>query len=110
MSLRAHERYPIKARVRLSWEDGDGHPRQCNGHCVDIGECGIGLIVDDPIPLRHYVGFRIPAIDLHGSGSVRFVKRRGLRHFLGIEFSGTTRWSPDTHPIPSTEGDRKSAG
>ncbi len=100
MSLRAHVRYPLKARVVVSWEDDRGIARLSHGKCVDISERGVGLLIDDPIPERNYVSFEIRAIKLHCSGSVRFARRRGLKHFLGIEFSGSRRWDPETHALP----------
>ena len=64
------------------------------GRCIDISERGLGVTLADAIPLRSYVQFRIDEINFEGSGSVRYVGRKGLKQYVGLEFSGSLRWPP----------------
>ena len=100
MALRAHTRYPLKTRISLSWDDERGISRISIGETVDISERGMALVTPDPIPLRSYVHYEMRALRMRGSGSVRFIRRDRLSHFVGIEFSGHDRWDPDKNPLP----------
>ena len=102
MGQRIHTRYPLKARVRLSWDDEQGTPRINFGETLDISTRGMAFQLQDSIPLRTYVSFEVKAIRLQGSGSVRFARRKGLRHIVGIEFSGNARWDPNKNPLPES--------
>ena len=68
--------------------------RVAKGKCVDISERGLRVVVEENVPLRSYVQFWVERIGVHGSGSVRYVTRKGFRYVLGLEFSGNLRWAP----------------
>ncbi|MCP5113177.1 MAG: hypothetical protein GY953_20290 [bacterium] len=76
----------------MVWEDERRQSRESRGRCVDISERGLGVVLDDPLPIRSYVQFRVVKLGFRGSGSVRFVGRKGLKYQIGLEFSGGLRW------------------
>lgn len=90
--LRRHQRVPLDSVIRLTWQDQNGLQRVAKGKCVDISERGLGILVEENVPLRSYVQFRVEKIGFTGSGSVRYVTRKGLRYVLGLEFAGTLHW------------------
>lgn len=92
MALRRHTRSPLDSTVRLGWQDDQGVQRVVKGRCVDISARGIGILLDESVPLRSYLQFRVEGLYFAGSGSVRSVSRRGMKFLVGIEFAGTLRW------------------
>jgi len=93
--LRRSLRDSLNAPVEILWQDQHGTPCVCRGRCVDISQHGLGLVLDEPIPLRSYVQFTIRSLGVQGSGSVRSVQRSGLKQLVGLEFSGALRWNPE---------------
>lgn len=92
LALRRHKRSPLDAAVRLSWQDEQGVQRVVKGRCADISEHGIGILLNENVPLRSYLQFRIDELRFSGSGSVRSVSRKGVKYLIGVEFAGTLRW------------------
>lgn len=97
--MRRSPRLPLGARVRVTWQDERGDPKVANGRCSDISETGLGVELDEPIPLRSYVQFRIKDIKFEGSGSVRYLGWCRMKRHVGLEFSGTLRWTGSTSPV-----------
>jgi len=89
--LRQHHRFEMSSDIYLSWSDSQGVTLQCKGKGVDISERGLGVLVNEVIPERTYVNFRVKDIDFTGIGSVRSVKRKGLQLLMGIEYTGATQ-------------------
>ena len=93
-TLRHYERTPLKARIRVTWEDErQATWRETRGRCVDISKRGLGFLADDPLPIRSYVSFRVEKIGFAGSGSVRYVGHKGLKYHIGLEFAGGLHWN-----------------
>jgi PilZ domain len=91
-SLRRHDRYPAQAQIFITWTGPDGIPRLSRGKCLDVSESGLLIEAQDPIPERIYVFFRSEALHLEGSASVRHCVRYGVRHRIGLEFSGGLKY------------------
>mgnify|MGYP005843392965 CR=1 FL=1 len=98
--LRRGSRSRLAERIRVCWEDDRGNPFEIKGRCVDISETGVAFLVEEPLPLRSYVQCEIASMRFKASGSIRFAYRKGLKHLIGLEFSGGQHWNPETHPIP----------
>ena len=91
--LRRHPRQPFEADVRIFWQDGRGVTNHASGRCVNVSEAGMAIEVTEPLPLRTYVHFEIARPRFGGTASVRYCQRRGLKSLVGLEFSGSLRWT-----------------
>ncbi|MBM3810668.1 MAG: PilZ domain-containing protein [Acidimicrobiia bacterium] len=101
--LRRHKREILEARVSLSWTDPLGVTRFALGRGLDISSSGMRLELDEPIPARTYVNFKLVGIRFEGSGSVRHCRRIGMRHQVGLEFTGGLQWRFTNLTAPSYE-------
>lgn len=99
--LRSARRIPLTGRVRVGWEDEHGYPHMAYGRCFDISATGLGLEMEETVPVRGYVNFEVIPLGFKGSASVRFVRRKGLRNVVGLDFSGGLRWNPGDYPASS---------
>ena len=88
---RRHPRHAINSAVRVHVEGASGS-FWASGRCVEISESGIRIEIPEAIPVRGRVNFVIDAPPLQGSGLVRHCARHGLKHVIGVEFSGGLRW------------------
>jgi len=100
-SHRNEDRYVLSAKIRLTWQDERGAPHFGYSQGINISGSGLAVLVEEKIPVRSNVGFEIPRMKLRGSGSVRYLRRRGPKHIVGIEFGGSFRWNPRLHPLPA---------
>jgi hypothetical protein len=76
---RRRHRIPCAGPVRLSWEDERGQTQYALGKCIDISEAGLRVELQQMIPVRTRVAFRMEAINESGSGSVRHATRRNIK-------------------------------
>lgn len=90
----------MTGRVRVGWEDEQGHARVAYGRCFDISATGLGLEIEEALPVRGYVTFEVIPLGFRGTASVRFIRRKGLRNVVGLDFSGGLRWRPEDYPAP----------
>ena len=97
--MRRSPRSPLGARIRVTWQGERGYPKVAHGRCIDISETGLGVELDEPIPLRSYVQFRIEKVKFEGSASVRYLGWSRMKRHVGLEFSGTLRWTGPTSPV-----------
>jgi hypothetical protein len=99
-SLRREDRNALSAKVRLTWQDERGASHFGYGQGINISLSGLAVLFEETIPLRSNVGFEIPRMKLRGSGSVRYLRRKGLKQIIGLQFIGSFRWNPQAHPLP----------
>ena len=87
--LRRHRRIPLLGPLRISWEDERGVPKYAQGRCLKVPENGFRIEVEvlELIPLRARVTLRADGINLHASGTVKYVVRRGPGYIQGLELS-----------------------
>src|SRR5258708_5780140 len=93
-SPRRHDRVPQPVEVIIGWTAADGSIRQLRGKCVDLSESGMQVECLDAIDVRSYVVLKEVKRGLEGSASVRHCIRQGIRHRIGLEFSGGMRYQP----------------
>jgi hypothetical protein len=84
---RRGNRVPCAGPVRVTWDDDRGQTHYALGKCLDISENGLRVELQESIPVRTRVAFRIERIDESGSGSVRHATRRNMKVVLGISLS-----------------------
>jgi hypothetical protein len=86
--------------VRVVWEGADGAAIGVAGRTLDVSGTGLRLIIDAAPPGPGApVQFEVRTMRLRGMASIRFVRRKGLKHIVGIEFLGSLRWNPSDHPV-----------
>jgi len=85
--IRRHERIPFLGGVHISWEDARGGPKQTQARCLDVSEEGLRIEVPEPIPVQSRVSLRADRINFHGSGTVKYIARRGAKYILGLNLS-----------------------
>jgi len=83
---RRNNRFPCAGPVRLSWDER-GQPQYALGKCIDISKAGLRVELQESIPVRTRVAFRMEAINESGSGTVRHVTRRNMKVILGLALS-----------------------
>jgi len=89
--LRRHERVPCTLSVLLGWPDQDGSDRYARGKCRDVSEAGLRIETVDTIPTHTYVNLRIEKWDLTSSARVRYSRRAGPVHVIGLELTQKVR-------------------
>lgn len=89
-NLRTGERHPIQGVVQISWQDRTGQVKMIRAKCLDISEAGVRVASELPIALRTNVYLQGPAFGLMGNATVRYCKRSGMMHTIGLLFS----WAP----------------
>ncbi len=99
-SLRRERRSAFSGRIRITWQDPGSAPHFSYANGINISRSGLAFLADEEIPVRTIVGFEIPKTKLKASGSVRYCRRKGLKQIIGIEFTGSFHWNPETSPIP----------
>jgi hypothetical protein len=90
--VRRHRRELLRARIQLVWADAGGLDHRAVGRCRDVSISGLRLEVDQPIPLRTLVTFRVESPAFEGSATVRHCTRVGFGWVCGLEFSCGLRW------------------
>jgi hypothetical protein len=92
LDRRAEPRLLCADLVEIEWTDKNGDIRHCAANLEDISQSGLGLQVEQPVPLLTTVHIRHERGELVGK-----IKSCVLRHsgyLLGVEFEQGFRWSP----------------
>ena len=92
--IRRHSRTARTDPVELSWRDRSGNSQVSRGRLVDISEAGMRIEMPEPLEKQAYVTVRAEGLGIHGTASVKSCTRKGLKHVVGLEFSGGLRWKP----------------
>jgi hypothetical protein len=86
--LRRHTRAQARSIVQLMWKDQLGNEKYTKARALDISQSGMRVEVPERIPERSYITFRSDELSLHGTGSVRTCRGKGIKYVVGVEFSG----------------------
>jgi len=91
---RRYSRQPLTARLRVLWEDADGHSRVCTADLVNVSIEGMKILVDFQMAPRTYVTVNDRKSGLVGRGSVRYCRFEKGKYAVGLEFNGGNGWKP----------------
>src|SRR5690242_6955467 len=89
--IRRYERIPCSLPVRLSWAGPKGSHQFARGKCLDISSAGLRIETTENIPAQSYLNLRVEKVDVAGSARVRYVRRGGIGHVVGLELSQQVR-------------------
>lgn len=106
--LRDGERRPFEGAVQVSWQTASGQTKIARARGLDLSEQGARIECDQALESRTNVYLQAPAHGLMGNATVRYCRRRGIKHVIGLMFSsalsladtGRRRLNPGS---PSTE-------
>jgi len=93
-NLRRHNRTQSRSIVELVWKDRLGNEKFTKARTLDISESGMRVEVPEQIAEGSYVTFRADELSLHGRGSVKTCRGKGIKYVVGLEFSGGMKWKP----------------
>ena len=85
--VRTGERRPFQGVVQVSWQTRAGATRIIRAQCTELSDEGARIECGDPIDLGTRVYLQAPAHGLMGTASVRYCRRSGLKHIVGLLFS-----------------------
>jgi hypothetical protein len=85
--IRAGERRQFQGEVRVSWQDRSGQMTTVRAKCTDLSDLGARIETESPIEFRTQVYLQAPAHGLMGTATVRYCRRSGLKHIVGLLFS-----------------------
>lgn len=85
--VRAGERHPFAGVVQVSWLSRSGETKTIRAKCLDISAQGARIESEMPLEFRTNVYVQAPAHGLMGNATVRYCRRRGLKHIIGLLFS-----------------------
>jgi hypothetical protein len=86
-NIRAGERHPFRGTVQVSWQMRSGEMKTVRAKCVDLSEQGARIECELPIELQTNVYLQAPTYGLMGNASVRYCRRNGIKHIVGLLFS-----------------------
>jgi hypothetical protein len=86
-NIRTGERWPFHGAVQVSWQTTSGEMKTIRAKCLDLSDQGTRIECDSPIDFRTRVYVQAPAFGLMGNATVRYCRRSGMRHTIGLQFS-----------------------
>jgi len=85
--IRLGERRQFELAVQISWHTRSGEARIIKARCLDISDQGARIECEQPIDLRTSVYLQAPSFGLMGNATVRYCRRSGLKHAIGLMFN-----------------------
>ena len=85
--IRTAERRPFQGAVQVSWQTRSGEMKIIRAECIDLSEQGARIECEQPIDLQTNVYLQAPRYGLMGNASVRYCRRSGIKHIVGLLFS-----------------------
>ncbi|HUE03487.1 MAG TPA: PilZ domain-containing protein [Bryobacteraceae bacterium] len=85
--VRRGERRPFQSDVRVSWLSRSGEMTMIRAKCIDLSEQGARIECQQPIEPRTSVYLQAPRHGPMGNATVRFCRRKGMKHIVGLLFS-----------------------
>ena len=85
--IRAGQRRPFQGVVQVSWQARSGETKTVRAKCLDLSDQGARIECEPPIEFRTQVYLQAPAYGLMGNATVRYCRRSGMKHFIGLLFS-----------------------
>lgn len=96
---RAGERRPFDGAMMISWQSRSGEMITVRAKCADLSKAGARIVCEPAIDPRTNVFVQAPAYGLMGNASVRYCRRSGMKHIVGLLFSAA--------PSQADEGRRR---
>jgi len=93
-NIRRHTRFEGDMTSQVVWQDRFGRDKWAKAILLDVSESGARLQMPEPLELRSVVGVVCQAARLQAQGTVRFCKREGNKHIVGVEFVCGFIWKP----------------
>jgi hypothetical protein len=85
--IRVDQRRPFQGAVLVSWQTQSGDVKTVRAKCLDLSDMGARIECESAIEFRTNVFVDAPAHGLMGNASVRFCRRSGMKHIIGLLFS-----------------------
>jgi hypothetical protein len=85
--IRAAERRPFQGSFQVSWQTRAGEMRTMRAKCIDLSDQGARIECELPLEPQSNVYVQAPAYGLMGNASVRYCRRSGVKHMVGLLFS-----------------------
>jgi|SRR5580658_921555 hypothetical protein len=85
--VRTGERRPFQGVVQISWQARSGEMKTMRAKCLDLSDLGARIECEFAIDFRANVYVQAPAYGLMGNATVRYCRRSGMKHFIGLMFS-----------------------
>jgi hypothetical protein len=85
--VRTGERRAFQGAVQVSWQARTGETKTVRAKCIDLSDQGARIECEPPIETRTQVYLQAPAFGLMGNATVRFCRRSGIKHVVGLLFS-----------------------
>jgi hypothetical protein len=89
--IRTGERWAFQGVVQISWQTQSGEMKTVRAKCLDLSEQGARVECESPIDFRMNVYLQAPAYGLMGNATVRYCRRSGMKHIVGLLFSSAAR-------------------
>jgi hypothetical protein len=106
--IRRSERHPFQGAIQVSWQNRSGETRMARAKCLDLSDQGVRIVCEQPIELRTNVYVQAPAYGLMGNATVRYCRRLGAKHAIGLMFSSAVSQA-ETGRIRCLTEDRQGA-
>ncbi len=85
--IRTGERRPFQGTLQVSWLARTGETKTIRAKCLDISELGARIECEQPIEFRTQVYVQAPGHGLMGNATVRYCRRTGIKHNIGLMFN-----------------------
>jgi|SRR5580698_2989831 hypothetical protein len=84
--IRNGQRWPFHGVVQISWQAG-GETKTIRAKCLDMSDQGARIECQQAIDFRTNVYVQAPSYGLMGNATVRYCRRSGMKHIVGLLFS-----------------------
>jgi len=88
--IRSCERRPFQGAVQVSWQARSGEMKLIRAKCLDLSDQGMRIECQQAFEVRANVYLQAPAFGLVGNASVRYCRRSGMKHIIGLMFSAAS--------------------
>jgi hypothetical protein len=85
--IRNGERRPFQGAVQVSWQTRSGETKMVRAKCIDLSDQGARIECEQAIDFLTNVYLQAPRYGLVGNASVRYCRRSGIKHIVGLLFS-----------------------
>jgi hypothetical protein len=85
--IRGGARRPFESAIQVSWQTRSGEMKTIRAKCLDLSDLGARIECEPAIDFRTSVYVQAPAHGLMGNASVRYCRRSGMKHIIGLMFS-----------------------
>jgi c-di-GMP-binding flagellar brake protein YcgR len=86
---RRHQRYRVDFRLKTTYLEGHEY-KQLEGHCSDLSEAGIGMLLASEMNMGEVVGLNFSLPGSNAAWELRAVARHRRGYHYGFEFLSLT--------------------